>query len=119
VIFTGQIREQDKAALYSAATLFAFPSLYEGFGIPVLEAMACGTPVLTSNLSALPEVAGDAGWLVDPYDVDAIARGLQELLEDSRKQDDLAARGLERARLFTWRQVADQTLRVYREVAGQ
>jgi glycosyltransferase involved in cell wall biosynthesis len=116
VVFTGQIREQDKAPLYSAATVFAFPSLYEGFGIPVLEAMACGTPVLTSNTSALPEVAGDAGLLVDPYDTDAICHGLTDLLDHQELRDDLARRGLERARRFTWRQVAEQTVRVYRSV---
>lgn len=119
VVFTGQIREQDKAPLYSAATLFAFPSLYEGFGIPVLEAMACGTPVLTSNVSALPEVVGDAGLLVDPYDVSAISAGMARLLEDSHYRDELSRRGLERARQFTWHQVAEQTLRVYRDVSRQ
>jgi glycosyltransferase involved in cell wall biosynthesis len=118
VIFTGQIREQDKAPLFSAATVFAFPSLYEGFGIPVLEAMACGTPVVTSNLSALPEVAGDAGLLVDPYDTDAISEGIQTLLEEQPLREELARRGLERAGLFTWQQVADQTLKVYRLVAN-
>jgi glycosyltransferase involved in cell wall biosynthesis len=117
VIFTGQIREQDKAPLYSAATLFTFPSLYEGFGIPVLEAMACGTPVLTSNISALPEVADDAGLLVNPYDVGAICEGMATLLEDQRLREDLSRRGLERARRFTWRQVAEQTQRVYQQVA--
>ncbi len=116
VVFTGQIREQDKAPLFSGATLFAFPSLYEGFGIPVLEVMACGTPVLTSNLSALPEVAGDAALLVDPYSVEAIRDGIAALLDAPKRRDDLARKGLERARLFTWRQVAEQTLRVYREV---
>jgi glycosyltransferase involved in cell wall biosynthesis len=116
VVFTGQIREQDKAPLFSAATVFAFPSLYEGFGIPVLEAMACGTPVLTSNLSALPEVAGDAGLLVDPYDTDAIAQGLVDLLDHQERREELARRGLERARRFTWQQVAEQTVRVYRSV---
>jgi glycosyltransferase involved in cell wall biosynthesis len=118
VVFTGQIREQDKAPLYSAATVFAFPSLYEGFGIPVLEAMACGTPVVTSNSSALPEVAGDAGLLVDPYDTDAIGNGIRKLLEEQALRDELARRGLERARLFTWQQVAEQTLNVYRYVAS-
>jgi glycosyltransferase involved in cell wall biosynthesis len=118
VIFTGQVREQDKAPLFSAATLFAFPSLYEGFGIPVLEAMACGTPVLTSNLSALPEVAGDAGLLVDPYDPEAICQGLAELLESQARREELARRGLERARHFTWDHVAEQTVRVYRQVVG-
>jgi len=118
VIFTGQVREQDKAPLFSAATVFAFPSLYEGFGIPVLEAMACGTPVLTSNRSALPEVAGDAGLLVDPYDTEAICGGLAELLESQSVREDLARRGLERARRFTWDHVAEQTVRVYRQVVG-
>lgn len=116
VIFTGQIREQDKAPLYSAATVFMFPSLYEGFGIPVLEAMACGTPVVTSNVSALPEVAGEAAALVDPYDPNAICGALHELLESQSKRDELSRRGLERARRFTWTQVADQTVRVYREI---
>jgi glycosyltransferase involved in cell wall biosynthesis len=96
--------------------VFAFPSLYEGFGIPVLEAMACGTPVLTSNRSALPEVAGDAGLLVDPYDTQAISDGLAELLTSQSLRDELARRGLDRAQRFTWRQVAEQTVRVYREV---
>jgi glycosyltransferase involved in cell wall biosynthesis len=115
VVFTGQIREQDKAPLYSAATVFAFPSLYEGFGMPVLEAMACGTPVVTSNVSALPEVAGDASLLVDPYEPRAIADGLEELLESQARREELSRRGLERARRFTWRQVAEQTVRVYRQ----
>ena len=120
VVFTGQFREQDKAPLLSAATIFAFPSLYEGFGIPVLEAMACGTPVVTSNLSALPEVAGDAGLLVDPYDPDAICNAFAELLENQSRRDELSRRGLERARHFTWYEVAEQTVRVYRQVlSGQ
>jgi glycosyltransferase involved in cell wall biosynthesis len=116
VIFTGQIREQDKAPLYSAATVYAFPSLYEGFGMTVLEAMACGTPVVTSNVSALPEVVGDAGSLVDPYSSEAIGQALAELLESQERRADLARRGLERARRFTWPQVADQTVRVYKQI---
>jgi len=116
VIFTGQIREQDKAPLYSAATVYTFPSLYEGFGMTVLEAMACGTPVLTSNVSALPEVVADAGVLVDPYDTDAICQALAELLESQDRRADLARRGLERARHFTWPQVAEQTVRVYKQI---
>src|ERR671939_762334 len=107
VIFTGQVREQDKAPLFSAATIFAFPSLYEGFGIPVLEAMACGTPVVTSNRSALPEVAGDAGCLIDPYDTDAICQAMADLLENPPHREELARRGLDRALHFTWRQVAE------------
>jgi glycosyltransferase involved in cell wall biosynthesis len=117
VIFTGQIREQDKAPLYSAATIYTFPSLYEGFGMTVLEAMACGTPVLTSNLSALPEVVGDAGALVDPYSTEAISQQLAELLESQSTREELSRRGLERARHFTWPAVAEQTVRVYKEIA--
>jgi glycosyltransferase involved in cell wall biosynthesis len=116
VIFTGQIREQDKAPLYSAASVYMFPSLYEGFGMTVLEAMACGTPVLTSNVSALPEVVGDAGALVDPYSTEAISQTLAELLENQALRDELARRGLERARRFTWPQVAEQTVRVYKQI---
>lgn len=118
VVFTGQIREQDKAPLFSAATVFVFPSLYEGFGIPVLEAMACGTPVVTSNVSALPEVAGDAGMLVDPYQPDAISSAVANLLDSQSLRDDLSRKGLERARLFTWNGVAEQTLRVYKQTLG-
>jgi glycosyltransferase involved in cell wall biosynthesis len=116
VIFTGQIREQDKVPLYSGATAFVFPSLYEGFGMPVLEAMACGVPVLTSNGSALPEVAGDAGLLVDPQSEAEIAAGIERLLEDEALRGELAARARERSRFFTWRQVAEQTVEVYRQV---
>lgn len=116
VIFTGQIREQDKAPLYSGATVFLFPSLYEGFGMPVLEAMACGTPVLTSNVSALPEVVGDTGVLVNPYEVEAIAEALGQLLDDERFRRELGERALARARVFNWRQVAEQTVQVYRQV---
>ncbi|MBV9582011.1 MAG: glycosyltransferase, partial [Chloroflexi bacterium] len=113
----GQIREQDKAPLYSAATVYMFPSLYEGFGMTVLEAMACGTPVLTSNISALPEVVGDAGALVDPYQAELISLKLGELLESQSTREELSRRGLERARHFTWPQVAEQTMRVYKEIA--
>jgi glycosyltransferase involved in cell wall biosynthesis len=116
VIFTGSIREEDKAPLYSGATCFVFPSLYEGFGIPVLEAMACGTPVLTSNTTSLPEVVGDAGVLVDPTSEQAIAEALGQLLEDEPLQRDLGERALARSRFFTWRQVAEQTVEVYRQV---
>jgi len=119
VLFTGQIREQDKGPLYSAATVFAFPSLYEGFGMTPLEAMACGTPVVTSNRSALPEVVGDAGLLVDPYDTDAISNALAELLESQARREELSRRGFVRAQRFTWHQVAEQTVKVYEEVRNQ
>jgi glycosyltransferase involved in cell wall biosynthesis len=118
VVVTGQIREQDKAPLYSAAALYLFPSLYEGFGIPVLEAMACGAAVVTSNLSALPEVAGDGAHLVDPYSVDAISSAIMELLQNEPLRNGLRERALMRAREFTWQRVAQQTLEVYKKLAA-
>ena len=119
IIFTGQIREQDKVALYSGAAVFVFPSLYEGFGMPVLEAMACGTPVITSNLSALPEVVGDAGVLVDPYSVEAISQAMAELLSSPTRRRELGQMARERSRGFTWKEVAEKTVQVYRQVVAQ
>jgi glycosyltransferase involved in cell wall biosynthesis len=116
IIFTGQIREQDKAPLYSGAAVFVFPSLYEGFGMPVLEAMACGAPVVTSDSSALPEVVGDAGLLVNPYSQPAITEAMATLLEDPRRRAELGARARARSRDFSWRQVAEQTVNVYERV---
>jgi len=118
VVVTGQIREQDKAPLYSAAALYLFPSLYEGFGMPVLEAMACGATVITSNLSALPEVAGDAARLVDPYDTQAITEAIGELLENETMRAELRERALARAQHFSWQRVAQQTLDVYTKLAA-
>jgi glycosyltransferase involved in cell wall biosynthesis len=102
--------------LYRRARIFAFPSLDEGFGIPVLEAMAHGLPVVTSNCSALPEVAGDAALLVDPRDVEALAEALTRLANDERLQSDLTRRGLDRARKFSWTNAAELTWRVYDEM---
>ena len=119
IIFTGQIREQDKAPLYSGATAFLFPSLYEGFGIPVLEAMACGAPVITSRVSALPEVVGDAGVLIDPYSEPAISEALGELLTSPKRRQELGQRARDRSRVFSWRQVAEQTVAVYEEVRAR
>lgn len=116
--FPGYVRQDDLAAVYSLATVFAYPSLWEGFGLPVVEAMACGTPVLTSSVSSLPEVAGDAAVLVPPTDVDAIADGLARLLEDAALRADLAGRGQRRAARFSWERCARETLAVYRAVAG-
>jgi glycosyltransferase involved in cell wall biosynthesis len=115
----GFVDEADMAALYSAAELLAFPSLYEGFGLPVLEAMACGTPVITSNVSALPEVAGDAALLVDPADVSALAESMERALTDQALRDDLRTRGLERARQFSWERAARETLAVYEKAASR
>lgn len=116
IIFPGYILSHDLPAIYCGADLFVFPSLYEGFGIPPLEAMACGTPVVTSNTSALPEVVGDAAIMVDPYNVDALAEGMRRVLADPTLQADLRARGLKRAAEFNWERTACQTLEVYKQV---
>jgi glycosyltransferase involved in cell wall biosynthesis len=113
VHFIGFADDADLPALYSAAACFAFPSLYEGFGFPVLEAMACGTPVLTSTLSSLPEVAGDAALIVDPYSTEAIASALERLIEDSDLREQLVRRGLEQAQRFTWSASAETLRRIY------
>ncbi len=92
------------------------PSLYEGFGIPVLESMACGTPVITSNVSSLPEVAGDAALMVDPTDLDALIAALERLIGSEALRHDLATRGLARARAFTWDRSAQQLSDIYRRL---
>jgi len=108
VRFPGYIAPEDVPALLTGATVFAFPSLYEGFGLPVLEAMACGTPVLCSNAASLPEVVGDAALLVDPHDTDSLGHALQRLLHDETLRHDLVARGFEQARHFSWESSARQ-----------
>jgi glycosyltransferase involved in cell wall biosynthesis len=112
------VPEADLPALYSAATLFVFPSLYEGFGLPVLEAMACGVPVIGSNTSSLPEVTGDAALLVDPADVGALAAAITDLLENESRREEMQERGLQQAARFSWDRTAAMTLEMYREVAG-
>lgn len=117
VRFLGYVRDDTLAVLYRLAAVFAFPSLYEGFGLPALEAMASGTPVVTSNVSSLPEVAGGAAVLVDPYDVGAIADGLASVLGNPALAADLSRRGLVRARDFSWERSVARTLDIYRQVA--
>jgi glycosyltransferase involved in cell wall biosynthesis len=112
------IDEEDLPALYAGASCFAFTSLYEGFGLPPLEAMACGAPVVCSDRTSLPEVVGSAGVLVDPEDADQLGAALLRVLSDQIYADDLRARGLARARQFTWEQVAAQTSSLYAEVTG-
>jgi glycosyltransferase involved in cell wall biosynthesis len=112
VRFVGYVADDDLPALYREALAFVFPSLYEGFGMPVLEAMACGAPVLTSNSSSLPEVAGDAAIIVDPLDTRAIAEGLVRLACDAALRQELRQRGHQRAAQFTWDRCAEETLRV-------
>ena len=113
---TGFVGPQARAALYAAAEALVFPSLDEGFGMPVLEAFAAGLPVITSNRSALPETAGDAALLVDPLDVEAIAEAMRRVVSDSQLRDSLRSKGRARARQFTWRRAARETLAVYREL---
>ncbi len=114
VIFAGYVRSEELPLWYNAATAFAYPSLYEGFGMPVTEAQACGTPVLTSRSSSLPEAAGDAALFVDPQDVEEIAAGLERLLIDDTLRESLRTRGIAHARTFTWSHTARQTTQVYR-----
>jgi glycosyltransferase involved in cell wall biosynthesis len=116
VFFPGYVEHADLAALYSGAIGFVFPSLYEGFGMPVLEAQSCGVPVMTSNNSSLPEVAGDAALLVDPQDVDEIAAAMLRLATDDALRADLVERGYANARRFSWEKCARETLAVLEEV---
>jgi glycosyltransferase involved in cell wall biosynthesis len=115
----GFVPDQTLQILYHLASVFVFPSLYEGFGLPPLEAMACGTPVVTSNASSLPEVVGDAAVLVDPYDARSIAEGIRRVLVDDQLRADLSARGEERARSFSWEQAARRVHQIYRDVSGE
>ncbi len=112
----GRIPDEDLPALYSLATVFVFPSLYEGFGLPVVEAMACGCPVITSRTSSLPEVAGDAAVLVDPLDEDEIARAMVDVVSQEGLRRALSNKGLAQAAQFSWRRCAQETLEVYRNV---
>lgn len=116
VLFTGYVPTEDLPGLFSLATLFVFPSLYEGFGLPPIEAMACGAPVLTSDRGSLPEICGDAAHLVDPEDEQALADGIFDLLSDPEARAELSRRGLARAQAFSWKRAARETGAVYRHV---
>lgn len=108
--------QEELPLLYNLADLFVYPSVYEGFGLPVLEAMACGTPVITSDVSSLPEIAGEAAVLIDPYDIQALASCIAKVLNDETLKKDLSQKGLERARQFGWDKCARQTMEVYKSV---
>jgi glycosyltransferase involved in cell wall biosynthesis len=116
VRFVGPVKDADLPALYGGAELFVFPSEYEGFGLPVLEAMACGAPVVCSNRSSLPEVAGDAALLCDPRDVEALAHTIEQALTDRDLRATLQQRGLARAAQFSWEQTAQQTRQIYQAI---
>ena len=112
----GYIPDEELSVIYSSSTLFIFPSLYEGFGLPPLEAMACGTPVISSNTSSLVEVVGDAGILVNPRDTDRLAIEMHHLIINSNVREALIKKGLERVKRFTWERAAQETLQVYESV---
>jgi len=116
VYFPGYIGPTDLVYFYNLAEVFLFPSLYEGFGLPVLEAMACGCPVITSNISALPEVVGDAAILVNPYSVEEISTAMEKVLTNKTLRLELAEKGLKRAREFSWEKNARETLELYKKV---
>ncbi len=116
VIFTGYVAENDKPVLYSCAEIFVFPSLYEGFGIPPLEAMACGTPVICSNTSSLPEVVGDAGVLVDPKNEEQLAYEIERLMNDSSEREILSGKGIIQAKKFSWKDSACTILDIYNKL---
>ena len=113
VVLTGYVSESDLPALYSGALAFVYPSYFEGFGLPPLEAMQCGAPVIAGNRTSLPEVIGDAGLLVDPFDVQALMEALARLIDDRELRARLRIKGLERAKLFAWRETARLTLETY------
>lgn len=118
VLFTGYVNRQELAALYSGALCLAFPSLYEGFGLPILEAMKCGCPVVTSHLSSMPEVAGKAGILVDPLDVEEIGKGFYEVVSNKAKRQEMIKEGFKQVGKFSWEETAKETLKVYEKVIG-
>jgi len=116
IVQLGFVSEEQLLPLYKAATFLVLPSLYEGFGLPVLEAMATGLPVITSNVSSLPEVAGDAAILVDPYSTEEIAEAMYTLFTDGALGEELSRKGVERAKQFSWTKCAQETLKLYEEV---
>ncbi|MDO8672063.1 MAG: glycosyltransferase family 1 protein [Dehalococcoidia bacterium] len=118
VMFLGEVKEDEMPAVYRGAELFVFPSLYEGFGLPVLEAMKSGVPVIASQTSSLPEIVGDAGILVNPYDVNEMAMAIQFTLTNDSLREELRQKSLDQAQKFSWERTARETLQIYREAAS-
>jgi glycosyltransferase involved in cell wall biosynthesis len=118
ILMPGFVPDEMLPAIYSAAEVLAFPSLYEGFGLPVLEAMACGTPVVASRASCLPEVADGAALMIDPTSVEGLSTALEQLLTDAEQRARLIERGRQRASEYTWRVAAERLLQVYQRVAA-
>lgn len=118
IVETGFVTDEDLSALYSAAEVFVYPSLYEGFGLPVLEAMQCGCPVITSDLSATAEIAAEAALLIEPTNVSALTRALKQVVSDGKLRDTLVIEGIKRARQFSWEKTAAETLAIYQKVYG-
>jgi len=119
ILFTGYVADADLPALYSGARCFVYPSYFEGFGLPVLEAMQCGTPVIVGNRTSLPEVVGDAGILVDPFNPKDFANAIERLVSNPSDRDELREHGIERAKAFNWLETARLTLQVYEQVFRQ
>jgi glycosyltransferase involved in cell wall biosynthesis len=116
VKFTGHVPWEDLPFLYNLAEIFVYPSFYEGFGLPPVESMACGCPVITSNTSSLPEVVGDAGILIDPRDKEGLSKAIHETITDDDLRRRMRTKGLQRAKRFSWERCARETLKVYEEV---
>jgi glycosyltransferase involved in cell wall biosynthesis len=118
VVFTGRISDSDLVGLYNGAAALTYPSLFEGFGLPIVEAFACGCPVITSNISSMAEVAGNAAILVDPYNIEAISKAMQELSSDDALRSSLIKKGILRSEKFDWISCAKETLQILQNVAG-
>lgn len=118
VQYFGYIPDEDLGKIYNLASILVFPSFYEGFGLPPLEAMACGCPVVVSNVASLPEVCGDAAYYINPYGIESIAEGMYKVLTDSKLREDLIQKGLERAKLFSWEKSAREHLKIFETLLG-
>lgn len=116
VVNLGYVEDEDMPILYNLADLFVYPSLYEGFGLPPLEAMACGCPVISSNTSSLPEVVGDASSMIDPYNIEELAKTIYDVLTDNMLREDKIRKGLERKKLFSWEKCAEEYLKIFKDV---